>query len=86
MFRGHIAVVVPDLEDLKKRLKFISKPMAGTEFAWEEQDDHIALTCPYGNRIRAYPPGTFPLMDLGMPYVEMQISARHRGGHRPVLH
>ena len=27
VFRGHIAVVVPDLEDLKKRLKFISKPM-----------------------------------------------------------
>jgi hypothetical protein len=62
VFRGHIAVVVPDLEDLKKRLKFITKPMAGTEF-----------TCPYGNQIRAYPPGAFPLMDLGMPYVEMQI-------------
>ncbi len=74
VFRGHITVVVPDLDDLKKRLNFIAKPMAGTEFAWEEKDDHIALTCPYGNQIRAYPPGIFPLMDLGMPYLEMQVA------------
>jgi hypothetical protein len=74
VFRGHIAVVVPDLADLKKRLAFIAKPMAGTKFNWEEKDDHIALTCPYGNQIRAYPAGVFPLMDLGMPYVEMQVA------------
>jgi catechol-2,3-dioxygenase len=72
-FRGHIGVVVPDLEDLKKRFKFIAKPMADTEFAWEEKDDHIAVTCPWGNDIRAYPAGSFPLMDLGMPYVDMQV-------------
>ena len=72
-FRGHIAVVVPDLDDLKKRLKFIAKPMADTQFAWEERDDHIALTCPWGNDIRAFPTGTFPDMDLGMPYVDMQV-------------
>jgi hypothetical protein len=71
--RGHIAVVIPDLEDLKKRLNFIAKPMADTEFGWEERDDHIALTCPWGNQIRAYPAGAFPLMDLGMPYVELQV-------------
>jgi hypothetical protein len=79
-FRGHIAVVVPDLEDLKKRLNFIAKPMAGTEFSWEEKDDHIALTCPWGNDIRAFPAGTFPLMDLGMPYVDMQVPPDTSGG------
>ena len=73
VFRGHIGVVVPELEGLKKRLKFISKPMADTKFAWEERDDHIALTCPWGNDIRAYPAGSFPLMDLGMPYVDMSV-------------
>ncbi len=74
VFRGHIAVVVPDLEELKKRLGFIARQMPDTAFGWEEQADHIALTCPWGNRIRAYPPGVFPLMDLGMPYVEMQVA------------
>lgn len=72
-FRGHIGVVVPDLKDLKKRLKFIAKPLADTEFGWEEKDDHIALSCPWGNAIRAYAPGIFPNMDLGMPYVDMQV-------------
>lgn len=73
VFRGHIGVVVPDLEDLKKRLKFIAKPMAETRFDWTEADDHISLTCPWGNQIRAYPAGAFPRMDLGMPYVEMWV-------------
>lgn len=72
-FRGHIGVVVPDLEDLKKRLAFIAKPMADTAFAWDEKDDHIELTCPWGNTIRAHAPGKFPNMDLGMPYVDMQV-------------
>ena len=71
--RGHIGVVVPNLEDLRKRLNFIGKPMADTEFGWEEKDDHIALTCPWGNHIRAYPAGTFANMDLGMPYVSLDV-------------
>jgi len=80
VFRGHIGVVVPDLEDLKKRLNFIAKPMADTEFGWEEKDDHIALTCPWGNDIRAYPAGSFPLMDLGMPYIDMQVPPETSAG------
>ena len=74
VFRGHIAVVVPDLEGLRKRLKFIGKQMSETRFGWEDKDNHIALTCPYGNQIRAYPPGVFHLMDLGMPYLEMHVA------------
>ncbi len=80
VFRGHIGVVVPDLEDLKKRLGFIARPMTGTRFDWAEKDDHIALTCPYGNQIRAYPPGVFPHMDLGMPYLEMQVASGTAAG------
>ena len=44
-WRGHIGVVVPSLEDLKRRLQFVAKPLADTEFAWEERDDHIRVTC-----------------------------------------
>ena len=79
-FRGHMCVVVPDLDDLKKRLKFITKPMAGTEFSWSEADDHIALRCPWGNDIRAYAPGAFPNMDLGMPLVVMDVPAGTSAG------
>ena len=70
-FRGHIGVVVPDLEGLKRRLSFIERPMQGTEFAWEEHDGHIALTCPWGNDIRAFGPshGT----SLGIPYAVVDV-------------
>ncbi len=73
VFRGHMGVVVPDLDGLKKRLDFIARHMEGTRFSWEEGDGHIALTCPWGNRIRAYPAGHFAYMDLGMPYLEMTV-------------
>jgi len=32
VFRGHIAIVLPDLDDLKKRFKYIAKPKADTLF------------------------------------------------------
>jgi len=73
LFRGHISVVVPDLDDLKKRLDFITKPMTGSSFSWEQRTDHIALTCPWGNDIRAYAPGTFANMPLGMPEVTVAV-------------
>ncbi len=73
IFRGHISIVLPDLDDLKKRFKFIAKPMADTLFTWEERDDYIAVTCPWGNQIRAYGPGKFSNMDLGIPYIDMQV-------------
>ena len=57
VFRGHIGVVVPDLDDLKRRLDFIDRPMQGTGYSREERNDHIALRCPWGNDIRAYGPG-----------------------------
>ena len=68
-FRGRIGVVVPELEGLKRRLGFIERPMQGTDFSWREEDDHIALTCPWGNRIDAYGPsfGT----SLGIPFARI---------------
>ena len=70
-FRGHIGVVVPNLDDLRRRLDFIDRPMQGSEFAREEKDDHIALACPWGNDIRAYGPsfGT----SLGIPFAVIDV-------------
>ena len=72
-WRGHIGVVVPDLDDLKRRLNSVARLLAGTEFDWEEKDDHIAVTCPWGNAIRAYPPEAFPGRYLGIPYAQMPV-------------
>lgn len=73
VLRGHVGVVVPDLEDLNKRLRFASRGLSDTLFACTEADDHLQLTCPYGNTIRAYAPASFPRMDLGMPYVQFDV-------------
>ncbi len=73
VLRGHTGVVVPDLEGLASRLKFAARGLQGTQFACREADDHMVLTCPYGNEIRAYEPQSFPRMDLGMPYVELDV-------------
>ena len=71
LFRGHIGVVVPDLNDLKRRLDFIDRPMQGSAFDRDEKNDHIALTCPWGNDIRAYGPsfGT----SLGIPFAVLDV-------------
>ncbi len=75
VLRGHIGVVVPELEGLQKRLKFAARGLADTKFACAERDDHLELTCPYGNTIKAYEPASFPRMDLGMPYVQLDVPA-----------
>ena len=82
VLRGHVAVVVPDLEGLQKRLKFAGKGLANTKFACHEADDHLALTCPYGNDIRAYEPDAFKQMDIGMPYVQFDVPPNTKDGIR----
>ena len=71
LFRGHVGVVVPELEGLKRRLDFIDRPMQGTAFARDEREDHIALRCPWGNDIRAYGPGFG--MSLGIPFAVLDV-------------
>lgn len=71
VLRGHIGVIVPSHADLKKRLQFISKPMQGTQFAWQEENNYLKLTCPWGNEIRVYEPTA--QMPLGIPYVDLDV-------------
>ena len=75
--RGHVGVVVPELEGLLKRLGFAGKALSETSFQFKEEGDHVELTCPYGNTIKAYEPDKFSNMDLGMPYVEFKLSLIH---------
>ena len=77
-FRGHIGVVVPDLDDLKRRLDFIDRPMQGTDFKRDEKNDHIALSCPWGNDIRAFGPGFGT--SLGIPFAVLDVPAGSADG------
>ncbi|MEW6297251.1 MAG: hypothetical protein AB1671_05845 [Thermodesulfobacteriota bacterium] len=75
VFRGHIGLVIPDPDALQRRLKRVQDKLAGTAFSWSVEDGHIAVTCPWGNRIRCHTPGgQFGDITLGMPYVEVMVS------------
>ena len=71
---GHIGIVVPDLEALKERMASVEEGLAGTKFSWSVKPDHVAATCPWGNRFRCYAAGpAFGDMAVGVPYVEFLI-------------
>ncbi len=68
---GHIGLVLPDLEALKRRLAAVAPELEGTRFGWRDARDHVAVTGPWGNRFRCHAAGPeFGDMTIGMPYVE----------------
>ena len=81
VIHGHIGVVVPDLGALKERLASVVETLAGTQFRWSVKTDHIAVTCPWGNRFQCYLAGPkFGDMALGIPYVEFLVAPGRAAG------
>jgi hypothetical protein len=81
VIHGHIGIVVPDLEALEERLKSVQEGLAGTKFSWSAKTDHIAVTCPWGNRFHCYAAGpAFGDMALGIPYVEFLVEPGRAAG------
>jgi hypothetical protein len=54
--RGTVDLVMPDRQALLGRLHAAAAALAGTAFAFDERADHIALSCPWGNRLRVFEP------------------------------
>jgi hypothetical protein len=76
VLHGHIALVVPDLEALMKRLSSVEEGLRGTRFSWSAQEDHIRVTCPWGNQIRCYGAAErFGDISVGIPYVELRVAS-----------
>jgi hypothetical protein len=74
VLRGVAGIVVPDLEALRTRLEEVKPRLQGTKFKWENEDKHVAVTCPWGNKLRCHAPGPeFGDMTLGVPYVEFTV-------------
>jgi hypothetical protein len=73
VLRGHVGLVLPDLEALKARLADVQERLAGTSFSWSDRGDFVEVTSPWGNRYRCYGPGQFGPMSLGIPYVEFSV-------------
>jgi hypothetical protein len=72
--QGHIGLVVPDLELLQSRLRAVEERICESRFGWSVQEDHIKLTCPWGNQFRCYAPAArFGDMALGLAYIEFLV-------------
>jgi hypothetical protein len=75
--RGAIGLVTPDRDALLKRLDNVKKPLAGTKFKVAPNNDHVAVTCPWGNMFNMHSPDIerFGAVNLGMPYLEFDVPA-----------
>jgi hypothetical protein len=74
VLRGHVGIVLPDLDALKERLKKVAPLLAETRFAWEEREGAVEAICPWGNRYRCHAPAPeFGDTDLAIPYVAFDV-------------
>ena len=74
VLRGHVGIVLPDLDALKERLKKVAPLLAETRFAWEEREGAVEAICPWGNRYRCHAPAAeFGDTDLAIPYVAFDV-------------
>jgi hypothetical protein len=75
VLRGHVGLVLPDLDELPGRLAAVQRELSGTRFAYAVEDKHVRVVSPWGNVIRCHPPGPdFGDMTLGMPYVDFPVA------------
>jgi hypothetical protein len=74
VLRGHVGLVIPDVEELPARLSAVRSGLGDTRFDYAVEDKHVRVISPWGNVIRCHPPGpAFGDMTLGMPYVELPV-------------
>jgi catechol-2,3-dioxygenase len=81
LMRGHVEIVVPDLEALTMRLAGVKELLAGTQFAYSVEDKFVAVTTPWGNRLRLHAAGpSFGDMTLGITHVEFPVEPGRAAG------
>jgi catechol 2,3-dioxygenase-like lactoylglutathione lyase family enzyme len=81
LMRGHVEIVVPDLEALTTRLGTVRDLLAGTKFAFSVEDKYVAVTAPWGNRLRLYAAGpAFGDWTLGINHVEFPVETGRADG------
>ena len=72
--RGVTGLVLPDRGALLRRLERVREPLAATEFDFREEETHVLVTSPWGNRIRVHAPDRcFGPITLGLPYVTFDV-------------
>ena len=71
--RGHVGIVVPDMDQLVGRLKEIKPRLEGTKFDYTQADGYLDVTCPWGNHFHCTGPVAGFKATFGIPYVEFNV-------------
>lgn len=77
--RGHVGLVVGKRQSLVARLRAVQPVLDGTAFGWAEREDHVEVTCPWGNRYACLDPDAHGAstpwsdIDLGIAYVQLDV-------------
>jgi hypothetical protein len=76
VLRGVTGLVLPDREALLARLARLREPLKDTRFDFREGNDGVQTVSPWGNRIHCHAPDPdrFGPAQLGMPYVQFEVS------------
>jgi catechol 2,3-dioxygenase-like lactoylglutathione lyase family enzyme len=81
VIQGLVDLVLPEIDSLPGRLEAVKERLAGTAFTFSVEGTHVSATCPWGNRVRCFPPAPeFLGMTLGMARVEVPVERGHAEG------
>lgn len=74
VLRGHVVLVLPDLDGLVSRLATVKARLAGTRFAWTRRKGEVRITCPWGNDYRCIEPAPrYPGLRRGIGCVQLDV-------------
>src|SRR4030095_16925272 len=71
---GYVDLVLPDLGALRERLDEVKGKLEGTKFSFRNEDKHVLVTWPSGNRFLCYAPAPeFGDVTLGIGRFEVPV-------------
>ena len=73
--RGHVALVMPDLAALQRRLEMVKDRLSNTKFGYSKRNGHVEVACPWGNTFHIHAPDRkkFGPMVLGMAHIAFDV-------------
>jgi hypothetical protein len=77
---GEIGVVVPSVEAVEQRLDEVGRELKDSQFSCARVGQGLAVTTPWGHRLRVLPPSGPSGLPHGLPYVEFWVAPGHAAG------
>lgn len=75
VLRGHVGIIVPSREALRKRMEAVGPLLEGTQYQARETDQYSELTSPWGNVYRCFEASAEPgSVLLGVMYVQQDVA------------